>query len=510
MIEETSCMTQKRDYTYNQQEKKIIRHKVISNAVKILTQERENATCVGRDYVRKLYDSFVDAEEESSNKNEVKSIDKGYIIRWENLHDAYTSKKEVKDLTVCYLCGPEPNNDFQELIELGVLPQNIWAFETDNNTYNQAVSFYAEGIYPQPRIIKQNIDTYFKMTPKKFDIIYIDACGCVPSMQHALRTISTLCQYSRLNSPGVIITNFSSPDIEKEQLSDWVEVIANYMFFKKYPEMDFDIQDGKIVCKKYGQLKKEIKNNFREYYGNFISALLRDIPSIIVPIQRISDNPYFKQFVVDNNLSGIDREWIRLASGKSLARFFFFCEKALPELKGTKTELLLSEMGDISAIINGFKFIVGLQTGVSVMKDDIEDIHKYFENQTGIYQFLDKPHSNLIFDAIINQLIYPLHFNPEKNIRYEYKAKTRNMYTDVSVYDECRYIYEWLPAIHQVKSAFSNVSWQYIFRFCIDGLIRTRIDFNNEFFYQGSVVQHSNGEFEKSKLKKRIDIKKDR
>ena len=44
--------------------------------------------------------------------------------------------KKPEDLVVCYLSGPEPNNDFQELINLGILPHNIWAFESDNQVYN--------------------------------------------------------------------------------------------------------------------------------------------------------------------------------------------------------------------------------------------------------------------------------------------------------------------------------------------------------------------------------------
>lgn len=109
----------KNEYTYDQSKKRIIRHRVLSSAVKFLTQERENVACVSRDYVRKVYDSFTNSEEDSLNKRETQLIDRKYIISWENLHDAYTSKKEVRDLTVCYLCGPEPNNDFQELTELG-------------------------------------------------------------------------------------------------------------------------------------------------------------------------------------------------------------------------------------------------------------------------------------------------------------------------------------------------------------------------------------------------------
>ena len=295
-----------------------------------------------------------------------------------------------------------------------------------------------------------------------------------------------------------------NPEYAEQQIEEQIHHVAQYRHIGKNGFVVICNSEGKIVSDKFKEREQEIKSDFKLYYGEFISALLRDIPSVIVPVQRINENPYFQQFAIDNSMKYSNQEWLNIASGNSLARFFFFCEGAQSKLKGTKTELLIAEMGDLTGIVNGLKFIIGLQTGVNEVKADIKEIRDYFESPPGLYQFLDKPHSNLIFDAIVNQLIYPLHFNPEKNARYVYKAKTRDMYTDVSVYDECRYIYEWIPGIHQVKSAFDNVSWQHVFRFCIDGLIRTRIDFNNEFFYQGSVVQHESGEFEKSRLCDRI------
>lgn len=146
--------------------------------------------------------------------------------------------------------------------------------------------------------------------------------------------------------------------------------------------------------------------------------------------------------------------------------------------------------------------LVHLDVSKKDTKDDIHDIYQYFEQTKNIYQFLDKPHSNLIFDAVINQLIYPMHFNPESNKRYLYKAKTREMFTDISVFDECRYIYEWLPALHQIKSAFENTSWQYVFRFSLDGLIKSRICYNNEFFSKGQLFLMKIQCFPKEKYRK--------
>lgn len=81
------------------------------------------------------------------------------------------------------------------------------------------------------------------------------------------------------------------------------------------------------------------------------------------------------------------------------------------------------------------------------------------------------------------------------------------MFTDVMVYDECRYIYEWLPTFHQIVSAFKNVSWQYVFRFALDGLVKMRQNYNNEFFFQGSIVSNTIEQFSNKIMQERIEIR---
>ena len=80
------------------------------------------------------------------------------------------------------------------------------------------------------------------------------------------------------------------------------------------------------------------------------------------------------------------------------------------------------------------------------------------------------------------------------------------MYMDLTVFDECRYIYEWLPAMHQIKSAFLNKSWQYVFRFALDGLVKSRKDYNNELFFQGTVISEREKQFSTAKIKSREKI----
>lgn len=494
-------------YKYNQYTKQKVRHKAIFKAIESLTYNREQSCCVERNYVRKIYDYFTPSEDISQNKKEAKKIDISYIKNWEKLHDSYVGVKKPEDLIVCFLCGPEPNNDFRELINLGILPQNIWAFESNNQVYKKAIAAYEQGEYPQPRIIKQNVETFFQQTPKKFDVIYIDACGSIPSTQHALRCVSTLFQNHRLNSPGVIITNFAMPNTTKENIVDYYEVVSQYLFFKKYPSAKIEVNKNGIINEKYFEFLNDVKNNFELYYGEFISAVLRDIPAVIMPLERIALNPYINQLIDLTEICITDEELINMSEENSIAKYFFMINLLLKkELLSEKSKCFLNEIGNYDALLKGLKIIILLRKGKIQLKKDVQEIKEYFETNKKIYQFLDKPHSNLFFDIIINQLAYPMHNNVQYSERFRYIAKTNCMYTDVTIYDECRYIYEWLPGLHQIESSFENISWQYVFRFALDGLVKMRQNYNNEFFFQGSIVSNTVQGFSSKKLKERILI----
>lgn len=501
-------MNTKENYTYNQFSKKAVRHNSIMHAVEILTCKREKACCVERNYVRKIYDYYNLSEDISKNNIEAKKIEVSYIANWEKLHDSYVGKKSPEDLVVCYLSGPEPDNDFHEFLGMGILPQNIWGFETNNSVYKKAISVYDKGEFPQPRILKQNIETFFQQTPKKFDIIYIDSCGSVPSSQHALKCISTICQYHRLNSPGVIISNFAEPDINSKSISGYDEVISQYLFFKKYPFIEIIFDKTGISNSEYLEFKKNIQKDFNYYYGEFISAILRDLPSIIIPIQRIAGNPYINQIFDTDKIEDIDTETLlSLSKGHSIASYFFSVKVLLQRgLLGEKSQCLIKEIGNYESLMFGLKLIILLKQDKLKLREEVKNIRDYFENGNNLYQFLDRPHSNMLFDVIINQLAYPLHYNICQNKRYLYTAKTTQMYMDVNIYDEVRYIYEWLPALHQIISAFENVSWQYIFRFALDGLVKMRQNYNNEYFFQGSVISNSINGFENKEVLDREKI----
>ena len=292
------------------------------------------------------------------------------------------------------------------------------------------------------------------------------------------------------------------PDLSCSNISDYYENIAQYLFFKENPFETFEIENEDIKNINYKNFLKEIKNNFNKYYGDYISAILRDIPSFIIPAIRIAQNTYIKQLIDLKKIKYIDNEeFIKLSNGNSIAKYFFCMTKNFNNFKSSsKFEVLKNELFYFDNLLDGLKVILLLRNGGISLRDDIEEIKNFFETKGNIYQFLDKPHSNLFFDIIINQLAYPMHNNVCQNVRFEYVAKTNHMFTDITVYDECRYIYEWLPGLHQIVTAFKDLSWQYVFRFALDGLVKMRQNYNNEFFYQGSVISKYIEEFSSKSL----------
>lgn len=502
--------------TYTQASKINARHKMFFYAIDLLTTNRSKSCCVERSYVRKVLDYFLSLDE-SKEKEEASKIDINYVKSWESLHDSCVGTKRPEDLVVCYLSGPEPQNDFKELISLGIHPQNIWAFEVDRNTYDAALLNFGNE-YPQPKLVKHSIEHFFIHTPKKFDIVYIDACGTIASEQQCLRIIATLCKYHRLNSPGIIVTNFACPDLSKESiLEEYSELIAEYLLYKHNPDAIINNFSPTITSDLFNELKCKIKMDFSEYYGELITNSIIDIAALAVPIQRFVNSSYIKSIVKElpQKLSiEINEDGLNGINNNSLYKFFYLVKLLEHHNGGSPNQKR------IKAFIKGFSGIENMQKdlfeGLSIfykikndklfLRSDILEIETSFDTLVDMYQFLDKPNIGLLLDVIINQFAYPLHYNSNAIRRYNYKAKHMEMFMDVIVLDECRYIYEWLPTLDQLKHAIKNVSWQYVFRFALDGLVKQRIKYNNEYFFQGSVISKEVLGFEFKSISDREEI----
>lgn len=309
----------------------------------------------------------------------------------------------------------------------------------------------------------------------------------------------------RLSSNGVLITNYSIPDFSKDQ-RELIELISIYMYFKEENAEEFRIVDNNIESKGLKKIIDKVTKDRVYYYGEFISLVLRDVASVIVPAQKLVNNDYFSKLFSKCKKIESYSDLFCASKNNALAQFVFTIKFILENnYKNEVLKKFMTELGGLDELFKSFNLMVEVQN--ADIKDDLilkENID-FFESNA-IYQFLDKVHKNMFWDIVVNQLTFPMHYNNKMNFRYEYTAKKNTMLMDVTCFDECRYIYEWLPAMHQIKSAFKNKSWQYVFRFALDGLVKSRIQYNKELFYQGSVINEEHEEFSRTVMKERIKV----
>src|SRR5262249_45606987 len=93
--------------------------------------------------------------------------------QWRTRHKSRVSKRTASELKVLYLCGPEPLNDLEELLELGVAQENIWAVEGHDSSYRAAVS-QLRGHHV--KLHNGSLSDLFEVVPEQFDIVYFDSC----------------------------------------------------------------------------------------------------------------------------------------------------------------------------------------------------------------------------------------------------------------------------------------------------------------------------------------------
>ena len=500
--------------SYKQETKNAVRHTVIRKAVDLLTTKRAETCCVQRSYVRDLYDYFNDLTE-SHEQEEAKKIDISYIQEWEVMHSNNLGVKRPEELSVCYLAGPEPENDFAEFVSLGIKPQNIWAFECERNIYLQALTSIDSTSFMQPKLIKTSIERFFEASPKTFDIVYIDACASLISEQHALRCIASMLKHHRLSSPGILISNFAYLN-ETTELTEYIDIVSRYNFIRDNRKACLLESQGKIVFNSgYELVKKKVEENLEESYGDFISATICNTASIAIPTVRFCNSNYLQALssTMPTPIGSLQFQDINTIKDNTLYKYLAmnrFLKQTSADFEGiSKVDKLINEITAPNGgydLLSSCKKLYEIRVNEVDISPDLNDTLGFFDKEQSMYQFLDKPNRLLFFDAVINQLSHPMHYVSDKALRLTYVAKKKRMFTDLMVFDECRYLYDWLPAIHQIPNAFSNPSWQYTFRFALDGLIKQRMNYNNEFFFRGSVVQKTVSGFEAKQMPTRIKI----
>lgn len=553
-------MNKNSEISYTQETKNTSRLIVLQEAVDMVTNRRRSITVVSRNHVRRVKNKLMEGEF-SGDRDAAYVCTDSDISSWEGFYDETVGKRTASDISVAYLAGPEPTNDINILIELGVKAENIWAFEINRDAIIDGLADLQKLAKRGVKFITVSMEAYFISTPKRFDIIYFDSCGPLPSKdQKTTRVLSSIFRNSALSSIGVLITNFSMPDIRKENdLNKFSYLISSYLYpknFIEYPNEgtregppsygydfmksdDIDDIDDKIFY-------NEVRDKFDFYYGSFITRHIFDMSSIISPSSRLFNGNLLKvisnekiddlsergrRFIKvnkdwlidiekkeDNTDIPMDHEAIEFPDHYSLLWTFAACgfyesDGAFDKPDRPVQKFLNSWRNQIPGFpdskIPGEKLIssyYAIRHDTSLWSPSMKKVSD-FPYRSKMPSLCDVPTCEIGFYPAFAQLSYPMHPNIKETKRYRYKAEGKNteMFLDVIPFDECRYVYDWLSALHLFQDDWSNISTQMTFRFALDGIAKALSLYFNDFLYGVHVVGINRG-FPQNELTPRTKI----
>jgi len=125
----------------SQSYKNIVKDKARRNlwerAVSVLTTNRSKARVLEESFARKLWDYCFD--DYLLKYGVVERSNKHFLESWCSFARNVYNSRTPGDLRVAYLSGPEPENDLQTLLDLGVRIENVWAVEVEGSIYREAL-----------------------------------------------------------------------------------------------------------------------------------------------------------------------------------------------------------------------------------------------------------------------------------------------------------------------------------------------------------------------------------
>ncbi len=267
---------------YDQPEKEQARWLALCHAIESLTTYRDSSPVVTIDHFQRGMKFVCDSIEKTNEAGytcfpvpyeQVKEKSKAF----QELHAARVGKKSAGELQVLFLCGPEPMNDLEVMLELGIRPENVWAVESDKDTFKQAVERLSDSGYGI-KIYRGNLQQFFEIVPQQFDIVYFDACGTVLSPKpQTLDVLRQLFERQRLTPLGVLISNFSQANPDGKSLDAWTKRLGSWFFSRDGWEGDSLEAYWKFVAE-----------NLEIYYGNFVSHFVIEFAGLLMPWWRVA------------------------------------------------------------------------------------------------------------------------------------------------------------------------------------------------------------------------------
>lgn len=529
--------------TYNQEIKNKSRQRLISHAILALTSERNESFLVSKDHFNRITDHFNALMHQGVGPGEFDFHNiynwmfHGAKGSWIDFYDSICTPKTAGELKVLYLSGPEPLNDIEVLCDHGIRLENIWAIESDRNNYNAALADLKEA-QVHIKIHRGKLNEFFEVVNHEFDIIYYDACSPIISPNGSpLEVLKQIFANRRLTSLSVLITNFAEP---KENYN-WGDILGSWFCTKdtyEVPKADNKLGwETFMKVDSFADYSKYITENLHEYYDVFLTHFISTFAAEMVPMWQtlslgsfqnkylLNEQALFKklQAIRDYKIE-VDKleEFINQVphfalaiEAYSLLNWTNMIRTKLPEsdvlnrfLSDKKKQVSLEDALYVGTLLkrfeeneSGFKTFI-----MDICSDQLRKLLTnidFFDRKMRIT--CDIPMKNLFVELLYGIYGYPYIAHAGKSLSLKYKAKETTMFSNVFVFDQCRYLYDYLPTPDLWESFFENKAHQTIIRGSIDGIRRNHIELNSSLFIWG-FIEGVFGEFGLTTLSERENL----
>jgi len=460
------------DLTYTQPVKGRARRTGLEHAVNQLTASRSRAVVIRADRLRVtlkyaakylLKHGFP-----ASRLRDLASTEEDFLVS----HRESIGRRKASQLKVLYLCGPEPVNDLRVLLDLGCRAQNIWALERDASAFAAAVAqLRADASFV--RVHHGSLHSFFEQFGDQFDLVYYDACGpLLGGKPNTALALLSLFAHDRLADVSALVTNFARYPEEKS--SAYAHLMGCY-FAPRYNEVPKAYGRDYDPANAHGDPPYAISAARRQLeptYSDFITRLVSDLARSVVP-------------------------WAKVGASPEVMRKFFSADAVMParlEARGQHPHEypLLTFLQDAeddnlakALILPLTDFVIGggrlfdryrpaalLERAFSYNYDlaspEMMEAFRTPWIDSNRQYFCDVPMSNLIFSMLAGVYSRPHFVNPERSLRFTYKAKTTQMFGDVFLLDRCRSFFDYVPSVDLLPAFFKSASRQLVLRSCID------------------------------------------
>ncbi|MBW1746092.1 MAG: hypothetical protein JRJ25_07205 [Deltaproteobacteria bacterium] len=491
---------------YKQEIKEKSRIEIWNQAIRFLTVERKDSRILKSQYIRRLWDYAFDEILKYSNVKEF------YIDSWCDFSDSLYKGKSANDLKVAYFCGPEPENDLKIMVGLGIRIENVWAIEADRKHYNSALSV-AKCSFPTLKIFHGSFSEFVKVSPLKFDVIYLDFTAPVFSRKaKPLSAIHSIFNNQSLNELGVLVVNSSLPDKNSENIKflsgyfSELPFVENSLFSGDCTDSDY-VEGFAVQGYDFEEYENIVCNNFSGAYSAYLTHYPPFYAGYIQPMHRVSNSSILRKMFFTTNEKLINSSLTKMSADLGVEFMSDIYESNeeincqgseiysnpdefpfwhfINSLKDSNTKLgdywyqqYTKKRGSLSYFdaVKRYDLLRNANYNYKEILSDhlrksIEKIIEALPDKHGGI-FCDVPVPHLWVELALNQLGGVYHYNTRKHWRARYRAKKHEMFIDLFLFDKCRALYDWIPMVDLYGEDLALIERQIIIRSCMDAITK--------------------------------------